>query len=156
MANYWLMKSEPDAFSIDDLAASPDQQEHWDGVRNYQARNFMRDQMKVGDLVLFYHSSCKIPGVAGIARVCKASYPDHTCWDPESRYYDPKSSQENPRWFMVDIEFVEKFNTVVPLTELKNHPGLDDFALVKKGSRLSIMPVATSEFEIITGMALSE
>ena len=105
---YWLMKSEPDTFGIDDLAARPKATEHWDGVRNYQARNMMRDQMKVGDQVLFYHSACKTPGVAGIAEVVREGYPDFTARDPESKYYDPKASEDNPRWYMVDVRFVRK------------------------------------------------
>ena len=106
---YWLMKSEPDAFGIDDLAARPGKREHWDGVRNYQARNFMRDDMKKGDKVLFYHSSCAEPGVVGVAKVVKEAYPDPSALNPESKYFDPKSDPDNPRWFMVDIKFVKKF-----------------------------------------------
>ncbi|MGY0587354.1 MAG: EVE domain-containing protein, partial [Paraglaciecola chathamensis] len=106
---YWLFKTEPDAFSIDDLAARPNQTEHWDGIRNYQARNFLRDQVKQGDKVFIYHSSCKEVGIAGLAEVVKEAYPDHTQFDPESHYYDPKSSPENPRWVMVDVTFIEKF-----------------------------------------------
>jgi predicted RNA-binding protein with PUA-like domain len=146
------MKSEPDAFSIDDLYNRKGKKEHWDGVRNYQARNFMRDEMKKGDMILFYHSSCKVPGVAGIATVCKESYPDHTSWDPKSKYFDEKSTPENPRWFMVDIKYVEKFSRVIPLKELKEHPELMDLKLLQKGSRLSIMPVKQEEFEFIKSL----
>ncbi|PIK16059.1 EVE domain-containing protein [Halobacteriovorax sp. JY17] len=147
---YWLMKTEPDTFSIDDLYSRPKKTEHWDGVRNYQARNFMRDEMKKGDLVLLYHSSCKVPGVAGIAEVVKESYPDYTSWDKKSAYYDPKSTSEKPRWFMVDIKFKKKFETYLPLTELKGMKKLKDMVLLKKGSRLSIQPVTKEEFEHIT------
>lgn len=150
--NYWLMKSEPDAFSIDDLEKCDDQTEPWDGIRNYQARNFMRDQMKIGDKVLFYHSSCKVPGVIGIAKVVKESYPDHTSWDQNSKYFDPKSSKEEPRWFMVDIQLERKFENVIALTELKKTAGLESMALLKRGNRLSIQPVSEDEFHIIESM----
>lgn len=150
--NYWLMKSEPDAFSIDDLAKCDDQTEPWDGIRNYQARNFMRDQMKIGDKVLFYHSSCKVPGVVGIAKVVKEAYPDHTSWDQNSKYFDPKSSKEEPRWFMVDIQLERKFESAIALTELKKTDGLESMALLKRGNRLSIQPVSEDEFHIIESM----
>lgn len=145
---YWLMKSEPDVFSIDDLKTK--KQSGWDGVRNYQARNFMRDEMKIGDYVLFYHSSCEIPGVAGLAKVCKESHPDPTQFDPKSDYYDEKATKDNPRWFMVAVEFVEKSKNYLPLSELKNMKGLEKLPLLQKGSRLSINPVSKEEFEIIT------
>ncbi|MDD0853214.1 EVE domain-containing protein [Halobacteriovorax sp. GB3] len=151
--NYWLMKSEPDTFSIDDLKQRPKSTEHWDGVRNYQARNFMRDEMKKGDLVLFYHSSCKVPGVAGIAKIVKEAYPDHTAFDKNSNYYDPKSSEENPRWFMVDVKFEKKFKKVVTLKELKTFEELKEMKLLQKGSRLSIMPVTKEEFDFIQGLS---
>jgi len=136
--HYWLMKSEPDAFSVDDLAANPDSP--WDGVRNYQARNFMR-QMALKDLVFFYHSSCKTPGIVGVAEVTKTAYPDPTSWDPDSPYFDPKSSPENPRWIMVNLTLIEKWPTTLTLSQLKAQPSLADFQLLKKGSRLSVMPV---------------
>ena len=145
---YWLMKSEPDVFSIDDLKKK--KTSGWDGVRNYQARNFMRDEMKIGDLVLFYHSNAEIPGVAGLAKVCKTSHPDPTQFDSKSEYYDPKATKENPRWFMVEVEFVEKFDRVISLSELKTTKGLENMPLVQKGSRLSINPVSEKEFKIIT------
>lgn len=145
---YWLMKSEPDVFSIDDLKTK--KQSGWDGVRNYQARNFMRDEMKLGDYVLFYHSSCEIPGVAGVAKVCKESHPDPTQFDAKSDYYDEKATKDNPRWFMVAVEFVEKSKSYLPLSELKNMKGLEKLPLLQKGSRLSINPVSKEEFEIIT------
>lgn len=144
---FWLMKSEPGAYSIDDLER--DGRTHWDGVRNYQARNFMRDRMKVGDGVLFYHSSAKPPGVAGLARVVKTAYPDDSAQDPKSRYFDPKASPEDPRWFMVDIGFVEKFAQLVPLDTLKETQGLEEM-LVTRRSRLSVQPVAPREFEIVS------
>jgi predicted RNA-binding protein with PUA-like domain len=145
--NHWLMKSEPDVFSIDDLKKK--KKSGWDGVRNYQARNFMRDDMKLGDLVLFYHSSCEIPGVAGIAKVSKTSHPDPTQFDPKSDYYDPKATNEAPRWFMVEVEFSEKFDQVITLSAIKSTKGLENLPLVQKGSRLSINPISEKEFNII-------
>jgi predicted RNA-binding protein with PUA-like domain len=145
------MKSEPDAFSIDDLAARPGKREHWDGVRNYQARNFMRE-MKKGDKVLFYHSSCPEPGVVGVAKVVKEAYPDFTAFDPESKYFDPKSSPDKPRWFMVDIQFQKKLKRTIALAELKQNPLLEGMQLLRKGNRLSVMPVAESEFDAILAM----
>ncbi|MBO6753066.1 MULTISPECIES: EVE domain-containing protein [Spongiibacter] len=149
---YWLMKSEPDTFGIDDLAARPKATEHWDGVRNYQARNMMRDQMNVGDQVLFYHSACKTPGVAGIAEVVREGYPDFTARDPESKYYDPKASEDNPRWYMVDVRFVRKLERLIPLSELKANPQLEDMPLLKRGNRLSIMPVDPQHWQQILAM----
>ncbi|WP_111638643.1 EVE domain-containing protein [Marinomonas shanghaiensis] len=149
MPNYWLMKSEPDTFSIDDLKrlkVSP-----WDGVRNYQARNFMKE-MKQDDLVFFYHSSCSPPGIAGIARIDKEAYPDHTSWDPNSDYFDSKSSETDPKWVMVDVAFVEKWSSILTLTTLKQSPVLADMLLTKKGSRLSVMPITKNEWEYITTM----
>jgi len=151
--NYWLMKSEPDAFSIDDLFNMPKQTEHWDGVRNYQARNMMRDDMKKGDLVFFYHSSCEVPGIAGTMEVVKEAYPDFTAFDPDSKYYDPKSTKDNPRWFMVDIRFKKKFKSIIPLSELKETPVLKDMQLLRKGNRLSIMPVSKKDWDTILKLA---
>lgn len=148
---YWLMKSEPEAYSIDDL--EKDVTEHWDGIRNYQARNFMRDDMKIGDKVLFYHSNCDVPGVVGLAEVASEPYPDHTAFDSASKYYDPKSKEDNPRWIMVDVKFIEKFDCTVSLKEMKDEPALSDMRLVQKGNRLSIMPVEQSEFDVIVRMA---
>lgn len=150
--NYWLMKSEPDAFGINDLKNKDNQTEHWDGVRNYQARNFMRDQMKKGDQIFFYHSNCKQPGIVGIAKVAKEAYPDHTAFDPEAKYYDPKSDPDNPRWFMVDVKFVRKLKRTITLEELKQMPQLEDFPLVRRGNRLSIMPVTGEQWDIILGL----
>jgi predicted RNA-binding protein with PUA-like domain len=144
---YWLMKSEPDVFSIDSLKNK--KKSGWDGVRNYQARNYMRDVMKKGDLIFFYHSSCPIPGIAGLAKVSKESFPDPTQFDSNSAYYDPKASQEKPRWFMVEVEFMEKFKVIITLQTLKNIKSLQDMPLVKKGSRLSINPVTEDEYRLI-------
>ena len=150
--NHWLFKSEPDEYSIDTLANEPKGTGRWDGIRNYQARNLLRDQVKKNDLVIFYHSSCKIPGGAGIAKVVKAAYPDPAQFNPESRYYDPKSTQDNPRWFCVDIKFVEKFSDVVTLKAIKANPALSEMVLVKQG-RLSIQPVTEGEWKTILSMA---
>ena len=150
--NYWLMKSEPDVFGIDHLKAMPKKTEHWDGVRNYQARNMMRNEMKKGDMVFFYHSNCKEPGIVGIMEVVKEGYPDFTSWNPESKYYDPKSTEENPRWFMVDVKFKRKLKRTITLNELKQQPGLEEMPLVRKGNRLSIMPVSKHEWDIIINL----
>jgi len=150
--NYWLMKSEPDAFSIDDLASRSGKREPWDGVRNYQARNFMRDDMKKGDQVLFYHSSCAEPGVVGVARVVKEAYPDATAFDPESKYFDPKSDPDKPRWFMVDIQLVRKLKRVITLAELKQNPQLEGMRLLARGNRLSVMPVEKEHFDTVLSM----
>ena len=145
------MKSEPDVFSITHLKQQ--KTSGWDGVRNYQARNFMRDEMKKGDLILFYHSSCPTPGVAGVATVSKESHPDPSAFDKNSEYYDEKSNPDNPRWFMVEVKFKGIFDEVVPLSELKEQKKLKDMKLVQKGNRLSIMPVTKSEFEFILKLA---
>ncbi len=147
--NYWLMKSEPDVFGIDDLRAMPSQTMHWDGVRNYQARNMMRDQIKVGDQAFFYHSNCKVPGIVGIMEVVRKGYPDHTAWDSQGNYFDPKSSPENPRWFMVDVRYLRHTRQTIPLTELKSCDALKEMQLVRKGNRLSIMPLTAAEWETI-------
>lgn len=143
------MKSEPDVFSFEDLKKRPKKTEPWNGVRNYQARNFMRDEMNIGDLILFYHSSCEIPGVAGIAKVSSKPYPDSTQFDKKSEYYDPKSTQENPRWFLVDVTFEENLDQHVSLEELKKHKKLSEMRLLQRGNRLSILPVTREEFEFI-------
>jgi len=152
---YWLLKSEPDAWSYDHHAAAPDGVASWDGVRNYQARNFMRDDMKVGDLALFYHSNDKPPHVAGIVEVVREAYPDPTAFDSESKYYDPKSSPDAPRWVMVDLRAVRKLPTPVPLAAIKEEPALQDMLLVRRGSRLSVMPVSQEHFELIVAMSES-
>ncbi len=144
------MKSEPDAYGIDDLAR--DRREPWDGIRNYQARNMMRDDMRIGDKVFFYHSNCKEPGIVGIAKVASDAYPDPTQFDPESRYFDPKSSEEAPRWLLVDVEFVRKLKRTITLAELKANAGLDGMILTRKGNRLSIMPVDKPHWDLILGL----
>jgi predicted RNA-binding protein with PUA-like domain len=143
------MKSEPDEFSIDDLKACSNQTEAWFGIRNYQARNFMRDAMHIGDKVFFYHSSCKVPGIVGIAEVVTQAYPDSSAFDPESKYFDPKSDPTKPRWLRVDIRFVEKFNHIIPLSLIKSLPQLADMYLVSKGSRLSIQPVTDEQWQAV-------
>jgi predicted RNA-binding protein with PUA-like domain len=148
---YWLMKSEPSAVSIDDLAAMPQQTIAWYGVRNYQARNFMRDQMRVGDQVFFYHSSCEQPGIVGIAKVCKLAYPDSTQFDPGSKYFDPKATSQNPRWFNVDVQFAKK-TRLVGIKELRDYPELINMRILQKGSRLSITPVDPAEWKFIMGI----
>lgn len=149
--HYWLMKSEPDAFSIDDLKKRPKQTEPWDGVRNYQARNFMK-QMQAGDLAFFYHSNCAVPGIIGIMQIAKIAYPDSTQFDANSKYYDPKSTIENPRWYRVDVKLVEKFPTIISLESLKQIPHLHGMQLLKKGNRLSVMPVTNEEWAIIEAL----
>lgn len=149
---YWLMKSEPDVFGIDDLAKCPNQTDHWDGIRNYMARNFMRDEMKVGDEVLFYHSNAKPPHVAGLAKIVSEPYPDHTALDAESNYFDPKSSVENTRWVMVDVKFVRKFKNIVPLADIKANQSLEKMQLRTHG-RLSISKVTEEEWYEIFRMA---
>lgn len=149
MGHYWLMKSEPSCFSIDDLRNAPLQTTHWDGVRNYQARNFMRDDMVKGDQVFFYHSNCNPPGIAGIAEVVREAYPDFTAFDPDSEHPDLKSKPENPRWYMVDLRFKKKFNQLIALECLKQYPPLEKMQLLRKGNRLSVMPVSESEWDFI-------
>ena len=152
--NYWLMKSEPDAFGIDDLKAMPRQTDHWDGVRNYQARNMMRDEMKKGDQVFFYHSNCKEPGIVGIMEVVKEGYVDHTAFDPDQKYYDPKSDPDNPRWYMVNVKYKRHLKRNISLTELKGYADreLRDMPLVRKGNRLSIMPVSAEQWAFILSL----
>ncbi len=149
--SYWLMKSEPDVFSIDDLKR--DKTSLWDGVRNYQARNFMLREMRLGDLALFYHSNASPPGIAGLARISRLAQPDPTQFDPKSEYYDPKSSQDNPRWHCVEVAFERKFDRLIPLDELRSHSTLKEMLVLKKGQRLSIQPVTRSEFNFILRLA---
>ena len=144
---YWLMKSEPDVFSFDDLKKK--KTEPWTGVRNYQARNFMRDDMRPGDLIFFYHSSCEVPGIAGLASVASAPYPDPTQFDKKSEYFDPKATRENPRWFLVDVKFEKNLPRLMPLEELKKEKDLSEMRLLQKGNRLSILPVTSEEFDFI-------
>ncbi|PIY04592.1 MAG: EVE domain-containing protein, partial [Gallionellales bacterium CG_4_10_14_3_um_filter_54_96] len=146
---YWLMKSEPADVSIDDLATFPEQSVAWYGVRNYQARNFMRDQMTIGDGVLFYHSNCKIPGIAGIARVASGAYPDAKQFEQSSKYFDAKATPEQPRWFNVDVQLVKKI-ALIPLSELRLHPELARMRTLQQGNRLSITPLDPDEWEFIT------
>jgi predicted RNA-binding protein with PUA-like domain len=152
--HYWLMKSEPDTFSIDDLRNSPGKKTHWDGVRNYQARNYMRDGMNKGDLIFFYHSNCEVPGIVGIAEVAsRAAYPDHTAFDPQDHHFDPKSDPGNPTWLMVDIRFKRKTRRIISLAELKQYDDrLRDFALIRRGNRLSVMPVKKAHWDFILGL----
>jgi len=151
--NYWLIKSEPDVFGVDDLAARPDRTEHWDGVRNYQARNYMRDAMKIGDRVFFYHSNCKPPGIVGICEVASAPYPDHTAFDPDSKYFDAGSDPADPRWMMVDIRLRRRTKRLISLDELKQHADrLDGFALIRRGNRLSVMPVSKEHWDFILSL----
>jgi len=152
---YWLMKSEPSDVSIDDLAAMPKQSVAWYGVRNYQARNFMRDQMKPGDGVLFYHSSCAQPGVAGLAEVASAPYPDPTQFNPRSEYHDPAAKKDAPRWILVDIRAVKK-TRLVPIAELREHKALADMAVLQRGNRLSITPVTPAQWRYITARLLKD
>lgn len=148
---YWLMKSEPDAFSIDDLQRVGT--EPWNGVRNYQARNNMR-AMQVGDGVLFYHSSCDVPGIVGTAKIVSDAYPDPTQFDPKSDYFDPKSTHEDPRWSLVDVAFERKFKRTLPLEEIKQHADAlgEEFALIRRGSRLSVLPVSAAQWKLLLSL----
>lgn len=150
--NYWLMKSEPDVFGINDLYNKPNQTEHWDGVRNYQARNMMRDAMKLGDQVFFYHSNCEQPGIAGIMEVAKEGYPDFTAFDPDDIHFDPKSDPARPSWMMVDVKYVRTLSRTITLKELKLQPELADMTLLRRGNRLSIMPVSKKEWHYILSL----
>ena len=149
---YWLMKSEPDAFSIDDLQKVG--VEPWNGVRNYQARNFMRDGMQVGDGVLFYHSNCAVPGIAGLATVASKAYPDETQFDRKSDYFDPKATREEPRWMLVDVAFERKLKRLIPLEEIRQHTDAlgEGFALTSKGTRLSVMPVTAAQWKLLLSL----
>ena len=151
---YWLFKSDPEVFSWEDLANSPKQTTYWDGVRNYQARNLLRDEVQTGDLVLFYHSQVKPPAVMGTARVVTSGYPDFTAQDPDSGHFDPKATRDKPIWYMVDIQLEQAFRRAVPLNELRRTSGLENMELLRKGSRLSVQPVRPEEFEIITRLGM--
>ena len=148
---YWLMKSEPDVYGIDHLAAEPDGVEHWDGIRNYQVRNMFRDQFRIGDQAFFYHSNTKVPGIVGVMEIVSEAYPDHTAFEP-GKYYDPKSDPDNPRWLMVDVRYVRHTRRVITLAELKADPALTDMALVRRGNRLSVMPVTDDQWAHILEM----
>jgi predicted RNA-binding protein with PUA-like domain len=152
---YWLFKSEPTTFSIDDLIHSTHQTTHWNGVRNYQVRNMLRDEIKVGDLAFFYNSNCAVPAITGTMKIVKAGYPDFTAWDPQSPYYDKKSNPTNPSWFMVDVQFLKKFGQPLSLHALKSHVLLKNMQVTRKGNRLSITPVSSHEWETINRL-LSE
>lgn len=151
--NYWLLKSEPTAYSIDDLQKEKNKTTCWDGVRNYQARNFMRDVMKKGDQAFFYHSNCEEPGIVGIVTIVRESYPDFTAWDPKNHHYDPKSLPANPIWMMADIKFQEKFPQIVSLAKLRQNPLLKDLLILKKGNRLSITPISKKHWGVIISMS---
>jgi predicted RNA-binding protein with PUA-like domain len=150
--HYWLLKTEPSTFSFDDLWKAPKRTTTWDGVRNFQARNMLRDQMKEGDLVFIYHSSTDPTGIAGIAEVAKSGYPDPTAFDPKDSHFDPKSKKESPSWYVVDVKAVERLPEIITLERLRTVPGLENMVLLKKGSRLSVQPVSPQEWEIIRGL----
>ncbi|WP_027390308.1 EVE domain-containing protein [Chrysiogenes arsenatis] len=150
--NYWILKSEPEAFSIDDLRNRPHQTEPWDGVRNYQARNFLRDGMQVGDQAFFYHSNCAVPGIVGVMEVVRAGYPDPSAFDPRSKYFDPRCDPAKPVWFVVDVCYVRHTRRVIALAELKAHEALQDMALVRKGNRLSVLPLTEQHWQTILAM----
>ena len=149
--HYWLMKSEPSTYGVDQLAAARRKTDHWEGVRNYQARNFMRE-MKAGDQAFFYHSNCAEPGVVGIIEIAREHYPDFAAFDPKSPYYDAKSSPKNPRWYMVDVRFVRRMKQTILLSEIKQNPLLKELHLVRRGNRLSVMPVTAKEWKAILKM----
>ena len=152
--NHWLFKSEPDAFGIDDLAKRPERTEPWDGIRNYQVRNMLRDDTRPGDLLLFYHSNCKVPGVVGIAEIVSPPRPDPTALDPDAKYFDPKSDPEKPRWYLVDVRYVRHLKRTIPLAELKQYADgpLEGLPLVRKGNRLSIIPLTQEHWDFILGL----
>ncbi len=147
--NYWLMKSEPDVYSIHHLAAEADQTDYWDGIRNYQVRNFIRDDIRVGDRAFFYHSQCKVPGIVGTMRIVREAYPDHTAFDETEKYFDPKSDPDNPRWLMFDVQLDAIFPNIVSLAELRQHEQLAEMRVVQKGNRLSITPVTEEQWNYI-------
>ena len=153
MTHYWLMKSEPSCLSIDDLYNRPQHTAPWDGVRNYQARNFMRDTMRIGDKAFFYHSSCNPPGIVGTVDIISDAYPDYTAFDPNSEHPDAKSTPENPRWFMVDVRFKEKFSQIISLESLRQYPELEKMPLLRRGNRLSILPLTVDEWTFINDRA---
>ena len=147
--NYWLMKSEPSSFSFDDLKQMPNETEHWDGVRNYQARNFLRDAIKIGDGVLFYHSNCPEPAIVGLAKVVRNGYPDHTALDPREKHFDPKSTDEKPLWFMVDVQYLCPLPKPLTRDGLRQHPLLSGMGVLRKGNRLSVQPVLAEEWQAV-------
>jgi predicted RNA-binding protein with PUA-like domain len=149
--NHWLLKSEPGTFSIDDLAAQPGKTSAWDGVRNFQARNMLRDSMKKGDTAFFYHSSCEVPGIAGIVRIVKDGYPDKTAFDRKHHHYDPESKPDDPRWYVVDVKLERKFKRIITLDELRGYASgkLSDFVILRRGNRLSVTPVTQAEWDFV-------
>jgi len=147
---YWLMKSEPDVYGIDDLKR--DKQEPWDGIRNYQVRNMFRDTMQIGDIAFFYHSNCKIPAITGLMTIASAAYPDATQFDPKSKYFDSKSDPTNPRWLLVDVKYKRKLKREITLKELKENEQLQDFRLNQRGNRLSVIPVEKKEWDLILNL----
>ncbi|MGH3627996.1 MAG: EVE domain-containing protein [Sciscionella sp.] len=151
--NYWLMKSEPEVFGIEHLARAKRQTSAWDGVRNYQVRNMLRDAMQVGDRAFFYHSSCAVPGIAGVMKISRAGYPDHTAFDPENHHYDPRSTREKPVWYMVDVTLVERFKRTIALPELRADPALEGMLLLRPGNRLSITPVTAKHWRHVLKLA---
>ena len=152
--NHWLLKSEPESFSIDALKAAPKQTTAWDGVRNYQARNMLRDSMKKGDLAFFYHSGCDVPGIVGIVAIAKEGYPDKTAFDRKHHHYDPESKPDDPRWYVVDVKLERKFKRIITLDELRQHAAkaLKDFVLLRRGNRLSVMPVSQMDWEFVLSL----
>ena len=147
---YWLMKSEPDTYSIDDLQSFV--VDHWDGIRNYQVRNFFRDQMQVGDQAFFYHSNCKVPGIVGTMEIASKAYPDHTAFDPSEKYFDSKSDPENPRWLMVDVRYIRHLDRMITLGELRLQKQIADMKLLQRGNRLSVLPLSKKEWQYILNM----
>jgi len=150
--NYWLMKTEPSVYGIDDLARSRKKTDHWDGIRNYQVRNMLRDDMQKGDLALFYHSSCPEPGIVGIVEIVRQAYPDHTAFDPKSKYFDDKSDPNNPRWLMVDVRLKKRFKRIISLKAMRSNPALTGMRILAKGNRLSITPVSAQQWQSIVDM----
>lgn len=151
MTQFWLIKSEPNAFGLDDLKKKPKSTDMWDGVRNYQARNFIKS-MQPGDMTFFYHSNCETPGIVGIAEIVSSAYPDPTAFDPDSKYFDPKGSPESPRWFVVDVKYKQKFSDILSLKEIKSNPKIKTLPLIQKGCRLSVMPVTPQEWQYLIKM----
>ena len=150
MMQYWLMKSEPDTYSIDDLQSFV--VDHWDGIRNYQVRNFFRDQMQVGDQAFFYHSNCKVPGIMGTMEIASKAYPDHTAFDPSEKYFDSKSDPENPRWLMVDVRYIRHLDQMITLSKLRLQKQIADMKLLQRGNRLSVLPLSKKEWQYILNM----
>ena len=151
---YWLMKSEPETYGIDALEAMPNKIDHWDGIRNYQARNMMRDDMQVGDQAFFYHSNCKEPAIVGLMQIHRLAYPDFTALDSNSAYYDPKATQENNKWVMVDVQHLKTYSSPLTLRAMRNNPKLSSLKILQKGSRLSITPVSQAHFEVICDLVI--